>query len=142
MGTKASVYDYSPSEAIAIAAKTNGTVNSSDINRTLYEGLDFWLVCRTLTDGTHTLKIQEADDNGAGAPGTYADVAGNQLVLPASAAGVNGVLAVAATIKRVGYGANKKWVRAVITTAGATTGAIVGVIAFLHDARGNPVANP
>jgi len=142
MGVKSSVYDYSPSEAIAIAAKTNGTINSADINRTLFEGLDIWLLCRTLTDGTHTLKIQEADDNGAGAPGTYADVAASQLVLPASAAGANAVLAVAATIKRIGYGANKKWVRAVLTTAGATTGGIIGVIALLHDPRGAPVSNP
>ncbi len=143
MGVKSSVYDYLVTVNIAVAAKTNGTINGANIDRSQYEGLDILFVTQALTDGSHIAKLQEADDNGAGAPGTYADVPPGQLVLPTSAAGVNGVAAVANTVKRIGYAnTTKRWVRPVLTTTGATTGAVAGILVLQHDGRSQPVSNP
>src|SRR5258707_10041803 len=142
MGVKSSVYDYLVTVNIAVAAKTNGTINGANIDRSQYEGIDVLFVTQALTDGTHTAKLQEADDV-AGAPGVFSDVPASQLVLPTSAAGVNGVAAVANTVKRIGYAnTTKRWVRPVLTTSGATTGAVAGILVLQHDGRSQPVSNP
>lgn len=142
MSIKTQVYDLSPSVNLDISARnTNATTNGADVNRTGFEATTLLIIGRAITDGTHTYKLQEADDNGSGAPGAYTDVAASQLVLPAGIT-TNAVPAVANTIRRMGYAGNKKWVRSVLTVAGATTGGTTGCIALLSGARDNPVANP
>lgn len=80
----------------------------------------------TITDGTHTPKVQESDDDS-----TYTDVA---------AADLQGTLAALAsdTIQRVGYKGTKRYIRAVSTVAGATTGGVYGAEVIL----GNPALAP
>ncbi|MBT5472450.1 MAG: hypothetical protein HOK41_17735 [Nitrospina sp.] len=65
----------------------------------------------TVTDGTHTPKIQESDDNS-----NWSDVSANDQ---------QGSLVdlVSDTNQRVGYRGNKRYLRAVLTISGATTGA-------------------
>src|SRR5258707_3619093 len=126
MGVKSSVYDYLVTVNIAVAAKTNGTINGANIDRSQYEGIDVLFVTQALTDGTHTAKLQEADDV-AGAPGVFSDVPASQLVLPTSAAGVNGGAAVANTVKRIGVAkTTQARGRTAFTTSGANPGAVAG----------------
>jgi hypothetical protein len=79
-----------------------------------------------ITDGTHTPSVEESDDDAA-----YATVA---------AADLQGTLAVLAddTIQRVGYIGTKRYVRAVSTVAGATTGGVYGA----EVVRGNGSLTP
>ena len=71
----------------------------------------------TITDGTHTPKVQESDDDS-----TYTDVAAADLegTLAALASDVN---------QRVGYKGNKRYIRDVSTVGGASTGGVyAGVV--------------
>ena len=78
-----------------------------------------------LTDGTHTPKLQESDDNSV-----YSDV---------SAADLEGALAniSANTIQRTGYKGSKRYVRVFVTSSGAT-----GAIYSASIVRGLPSAAP
>jgi hypothetical protein len=78
----------------------------------------------TITDGTHTPKLQESDDNA-----TFTDVAAGDL---------EGTFAVLATgvNQHVGYKGRKRYLRAVITVAGATTGGIYGAAIIRAQAPG------
>lgn len=126
-----------PSLALAPQAST-ATRNGLDIDRSGYEALSFHLVSGTITDGTHTPKLQEADDNGSGAPGTYSDVAAANLIGSFTAlttgAGNGG-----SAVQEVGYIGGKRWVRVVMTVSGATTGGVYGGTAVLGGARSTPV---
>ncbi len=80
----------------------------------------------TMTDGTHTPKIQESDDDS-----TYTDVA---------SADQQGTLAALAsnTVQRAGYIGSKRYIRAVSTVAGATAGGVYGALVL----RGSPHIAP
>src|SRR5262245_34306209 len=97
--------------SIQIAAKTNGTANGSGVDLARGHNATFHFLVGTVTDGTHTPKLQDSADNSV-----FNDVvAGDQ----------GGTLANLATNvhQKVAYLGNKRYVRAVITTSGATTGA-------------------
>lgn len=82
----------------------------------------------TITDGTHTPKVQESDDNS-----TYTDVAAADLLGSFSDLASN-------TIQRVGYRGYKRYIRAVITVAGATTGGVYGAEIIRGNASSVPLA--
>ncbi len=65
----------------------------------------------TVTDGTHTPKIQESDDNSNWNDVNADDQEGSLVDL------------VSDTNQRVGYKGSKRYLRAMLTIAGATTGA-------------------
>lgn len=81
-----------------------------------------------VTDGTHTPSIEESDDNS-----TFTAV---------PAARQQGTLAVlAANVpQRVGYIGLKRYIRAVITAAGTTAGAVTSAFVVRADPRSAPVA--
>jgi hypothetical protein len=120
---------------LAPAARTNGTVNGSDVDRSGYEAVTGYVHFGTWTDGTHTAKFQEADDNGSGAPGAYGDVAAGDLIQAFTAVSAGGG---SNTIQEVGYKGVKRWVRLVMTTSGATTGALSEGMVILSHARSLP----
>lgn len=122
--------------ALAPAAKT-ATGNGLDIDLSGYEAVAFNLVTGTITDGTHTPKLQEADDNGSGAPGTYADVAAAGLI-GAFTALTTGAGNGGSAVQEVGYIGGKRWVRIVVTVTGATTGGVYGATAVYGKARNLP----
>jgi len=80
------------------------TMNSSQVVVILDPG--------TITDGTHTPSIQESDDNT-----TFTAVAAVDLI------GVPAALA-SNVIQKIGYMGRKRYIRALVTVAGATTGGI------------------
>ncbi len=107
-----------PAHSLAPAVRTNGTVNGSGVDLQGYEASFALVHFGAWTDGTHTPKLQESDDNSS-----FTDVAaGDQLgtfTAVASAPGAN-------TIQKVAYRGAKRYIRVVMTTSGATTGAASG----------------
>lgn len=65
----------------------------------------------TITDGTHTPKVQESDDNS-----TFTDVASTDL------AGTALVAITANSVQRISYVGNKRYIRVATTVSGTTTG--------------------
>ena len=138
---------------------SNQTINGSDTDTSGYDGAMFYIIPGTYTDGTHTFTIQEAPDNGSGAPGSYAAVAVTDLVTwqatsttvltPVKATDANGnvtgniqpqAISSSATniYQRVGYIGLKRWVRCVVVSTGVTTGASYEVISTLGRPRFMP----
>ena len=83
-----------------------------------------------ISDGTHTPKVQEAPDDGTGSPGAWTDVA---------AADLAGTLAAfaASSVQRVGYKGVDRFIRAVVTSSGATGATYEATVA-----RGRPSNSP
>lgn len=136
MAGKSGYYNEKAVVAMNPAARSAAAaVNGSDIDTTGYEAVTFVFNVGAWTDGTHTPKIQEADDNGSGSAGTYADVAaGNQLgtFTPVTGAGQQNAVQKVGYLK---YNTSKKFVRLVVTTSGATTGAVFGGTGILSGGR-------
>lgn len=107
--------NLSPVRSINIAAKTNGTSNGTGVDLSGYDSCTVEFEVGTRTDGTHAAKIQDSADNSSFADVAAADQVGTFAADVAS--NVN---------QRVAYIGGKRYVRAVLTTSGATTGAVVG----------------
>jgi hypothetical protein len=86
-------------------------VNGMDVDLQGFEGSEVVFSVGTVADGTHTPKIQESDDNSIWNEVTTVDQEGTLSDL------------VSDTNQRVGYKGVKRYLRAVVTIAGATTGA-------------------
>lgn len=99
--------------AITPAAKT-ATSNGSSVDLAGYGSALAVLVVGTITDGTHTPKLQECDDNS-----TWTDVAAGDLE------GTFAALA-STTNQYIGYKGHRRYIRVVVTVAGATTGGVYG----------------
>lgn len=82
----------------------------------------------TITDGTHTPSVEESDDNSNWTTVADADLQGTLAALASN------------TIQRVGYKGNKRYIRAVSTVAGASTGGVYGADVILGDPSLAPVA--
>lgn len=80
-----------------------------------------------ITDGTHTPKVQESDDNA-----TFTDVAAADLHGTLVDLGAN-------TPQKIGYKGTRRYLRAFVTVAGATTGGIYGAQVILGHAENRPV---
>ncbi|MCH8209414.1 MAG: hypothetical protein IIA62_10250 [Nitrospinae bacterium] len=78
-----------------------------------------------LTDGTHTPKLQESDDDSTYTDVVSADLEGSFANIAANA------------VQRVGYKGSKRYVRVFVTSSGAT-----GAIYSASIARGNPHVAP
>lgn len=113
--------------SLAPAART-ASANGSGVDLSGFHSANIAFVVGTITDGTHTPSVQESDDNS-----TFTNVA---------AADLNGTLAALAsnTNQRVGYRGTKRYVRAVSTVSGATTGGVYAGVVERGDARKQPVS--
>ena len=87
------------------------SANGTGIDLQGYDGALVIVNADTITDGTHTPKVQESDDNS-----TFTDVASTDLV------GTALVAIAAASVQRIAYVGAKRYIRVVVTVAGATTG--------------------
>ena len=105
----------SPKTSIGPAAY-NSTVNGSGVNLGSWNSNAIILQVGTITDGTHTPKVEESDDNSA-----WNDVDAEDLI---------GTLAELAsdTNQQVSYVGDKQYVRVTVTVAGATTGGVYGAV--------------
>lgn len=104
---------------IVKAAKTDGTVTATGTEVADFEGVLFVVDAGAWTDGTHTAEFQESDTLGSG----YTAIA--DVDLDGSEPVVDDATDDDQTYY-IGYHGNKQYVRVVLTTASATTGAIIG----------------
>jgi hypothetical protein len=133
--------NLTPLSALPPASRNgNAATNGTDIDRTQaglgFEALVFYVHTGARTDGSVAFKLQEADDNGSGAAGTYADVAAGDQIGTFAAFGAAGDQN--KVLNEVAYIGTKRWVRLVSTQSGATTGAFWGALALLGHARNKP----
>ena len=114
------------SQSIAPAAKT-ATTNGSSVDLLRYNSAMVVLNPGTITDGTHTPKVQDSPDDSA-----WTDLA---------AANINGTLAALAstTVQKVGIRSSERYVRVVVTVAGATTGGVYSAEVVRGNAEQSPL---
>lgn len=119
--------DLSFAQTVKPAAYT-ATVTGAGVDLQGFEAAEVLIAPGTKTDGTHTPKLQESDDNSA-----FSDVASGDL---------NGSFAAIAseTPQKVGYKGTKRYVRVVVTVSGATTGAVYGAYIVKGRPRHAPVS--
>lgn len=108
-------------QSINIAAKTNGTANGTGVDLAGVDAPGVLFAVGTWTDGTHALTVEESDVVGSG----YTTVAAGDLVgtLTSLTAGGNSNVP-----QFVSYKGGKRFIRPVIVTSGATTGAVAGAL--------------
>lgn len=92
----------------------------------------FVVYTATITDGTHTVTLEESDSSGS----DYAAVDASRIQgsLPAIVAADDNV------VFSFGVRPTKRYVRIVLTDAGSTSGGAVGAVALLGSGSNNPVA--
>lgn len=86
------------------------SVNGASADLQGYDGALIVIPADTITDGTHTPSLEESDDDA-----TFTAVAAGDLEGSFAAITAN-------SIQRVGYKGAKRYIRAVVTVSGATTG--------------------
>lgn len=123
--------------SLAVASRTNGTVNGAAVDKADPSGgVDGFttalvvVVAGTITDGTHTVTVQDSDDGSSFAAAATSDVRGGPVAL--TSANSN-------TIAELGYDGPKRYIRASVTVAGATTGGTVGAVVMLGGETARPV---
>ncbi|MDD3371566.1 MAG: hypothetical protein PHE27_07060 [Alphaproteobacteria bacterium] len=104
-------------QSLAPAARTNGTATGTAVDLRGFDGAVIAFSFGAHTDGTHTPTIVHSDDNETFTTCVY----GTDLDGPSALAAVSGGTG---SIQQIGYIGNKRYVAAVITTTGATTGAL------------------
>lgn len=113
--------------SLAPAART-ATANGTGIDLANFASATVAFSVGTITDGTHTPTIEESNDNATFTAVAAADLIGTLANL---ASNVN---------QRVGYRGSKRYIRAVTTAAGTTTGGVYAAVVIRGDARKQPVA--
>lgn len=120
--------------SLAPIAVVDGTDNGTAVDRAVNGGMqDAMLVVTTgvVTDGSHAVAIQDSADGST----DWTAVAASALqgTAPTVVAANDG------TVFEVGIGATRRYLRAVIVTTGATTGAVIGCHFVLNSPRFAPV---
>jgi hypothetical protein len=127
-----SMYDDTTARVtLATALRTNGTVNGTGVDTAgtanFFRSAMLLLIPGTITDGTHTVTLQESDDNT-----TFTAVPSDQLQGTLVAAATN-------TLQRQAYLGSKRYLRASVVTSGATTGGTTTAVILLAQGSGAPV---
>lgn len=132
-----SLYNIARAAAtLAIAARTNGTVNGSSVD--LHENLDasrsamLIVVAGALTDGSHAITLQESDDGSSWSDVDDAELQGTEPTLASTDDD---------TVSEVGYLGSKRYLRAVAVTSGATTGGTFGAVILRGFPRRQPISH-
>lgn len=116
------------STSLAPAARTTSE-NGTGVALAGFNSAVVFFHVGAITDGTHTPKIQESDDNS-----TYTDVAAGDLIGSLSALA-------ASTNQKVGYKGSKAYIRAVSTITGSpSTGGVYAATVVRGDAIKQPVS--
>jgi hypothetical protein len=115
--------------------RTNGTVNGSAVDMAgtgnNFRTAMMLVFAAAITDGTHTVTLQESDDGSTG----WAAVAAGDLqgtLTPITTAQAN-------TVQRQAYIGSKRYLRASVTTASATTGGTTLAAILMTQGSGAPV---
>ena len=118
------ILDYQTS--LGPAART-ASANGTGVDLQNNDGAVCYFNVGTITDGTHTPKLQDSPDNS-----TFTDVVAAQL---------QGTFANLAsnTNQEIGYVGVQRYVRAVITVSGATTGGVYAATIVRGAGRKQPI---
>ncbi len=111
--------------SLSPAART-ASANGTGVDIAGFDQVAIVFITGVVTDGTHTPTIEESDSSGSG----YTTVDSSNL---------SGTLAaLAAGVLEIGYLGTKRYIRAVITAAGTTTGAVTSALVVAGGARTLP----
>lgn len=116
----------SAATTLAPAARTAGATGTT-VDLQNFDGALIQALVGTITDGTHSLTVQESAD---GTTFTNVDAADLQGSFAALASGTN---------QKVGYLGSKRYVRVNADVSGATSGGVYGVLVVRGAARKYPV---
>ncbi len=103
-------------QSLTPAART-ASANGTGVDLAGYERALVVVESGTITDGTHTIEVQESADNSTFTAVADTDLEGTE---PAIAAANDD------TVWTIGYVGTKRYVRVAVTVAGATTGGVYG----------------
>jgi len=109
------------------AGNRTASANGTGVDLQGYDGAVVVIAAGTITDGTHTPKVQESDDNSSFTDVAAADLAGTALVA-----------ITANSIQRISYEGIKRYIRVATTVSGTTTGGMY--VAYVM--RGYPSRGP
>lgn len=123
MATHDLVHQVDTLQCLVPAART-ASANGTAVDTAEGESVLFLFEFGTITDGTHTPKLQDSPDNS-----TWTDVAAAGL-LDNNMAAVNSSGG-GSTVQKVGYIGAQRYVRPVLTVASATTGGLSSCIAVV-----------
>lgn len=117
-----------PALRTAAAAVNGTTVDLVGLHENNFRSSMMVAYAGAVADGTHTVKLQESDDNVTFTDATQVD--GGPVVF---------ALASQNTSQRLSYNGSKRYLRGVVTTAAATVGGTVGALIITADGSGRPV---
>lgn len=117
-------------QGLAPAARVNGTHNGNAVDLRGHDSAAIVVSFGTYTDGTHTPSFQYSDD-GVNFTTPSVDEISGAFTAVNSGAGAN-------SVQRVGHVSGHRYVRAVLTVSGATSGAVSEMLVL----RGNPQQAP
>lgn len=118
-------------QSLAPAART-ASANGTGVDLRGYNSALAVIDAGAYTDGTHTPKLQESDDNSS-----FSDVDSGDLLGSFTAIAGSGQQN---QLFKVGYKGAKRYVRVVMTVAGASTGAVYGASIVRGHANDAPVS--
>ncbi len=116
--------------SLAPAVRTNGTATGTAVDLRGYDSAILTVQFGTWTDGTHTPSVQHSVDGTTYTAAAASDLDGSFAAVN-SAAG-NG------TVQSVGYIGAQRYVRVVMTTSGATSGALSAAYVISGSPRNAP----
>lgn len=118
------------------ATRVNGAVSGTTIDTLAlaagFKSMMFVIQTGTITDGSTAVIIEESDNGTVWTTAATTDVQGP---LPAIVATSDNVLF------EVGYKGSKRYARLTLTTSGATTGGVFGVVVVLGNPRRFPTVH-
>lgn len=128
-----SMYDDTAARlTIAAAVRTNSTVNGTAVDTAgtgnFFRSAMLVVVGGTITDGTQTVTLQDSDDGSTGWTAVDASLVQGALVAVTTG-----------SVQRQAYIGNKRYLRASVVVAGATTGGTIAAIILLAQGSGAPV---
>jgi len=119
---------------VPLLRSANTAVNGTGVDLTgtgnFFRAAMLLVIAGAITDGTHTFKLQESDDNS-----TFTDVGAGDLSGSLTAV----TTANASSVQRQSYTGSKRYLRAVVTTAGATTGGNTAAVIIMASGSGATV---
>ncbi|MDD3182363.1 MAG: hypothetical protein PHD48_06130 [Alphaproteobacteria bacterium] len=120
-----------PMPSLAPVARVTGTLNGTGVDLRGYDSASIIVSFGAYTDGTHMPSVEHSTDNATFTAVSESDLDGSFAVV-SSAAGAN-------TVQSVGYLGAHRYVRVVMTVAGATTGALSAAQVLMGHPRMAPV---
>jgi hypothetical protein len=119
----------STARSLSPAART-ASADGASVDLQGYDAAEVVIATGTITDGTHTIEVQESADDS-----TFTAVADGDLI------GTEPAIVAADDDKvfEIGYIGTKRFLRVITTVTGATTGGVYGAAIVRSHARKQPV---